>query len=638
MTKTNPIFDLDEQDSDQLIGLEENRLGRYVLKRLLGRGGMGAVYEAISDDNKRVALKLLDPKLSRNPEFKSVFLHEIVHLSRSRHDGLVKFVDSFFSTLGTLALVMEYVDGVTLRCRLHERPGRRLPLEQVALIGIQIAGAIGSLHEQGIVHGDLKPENLMLVPGADPDDPEHAKVIDFGIARTINQTGLSGAHDHDFGSPPYQAPEQLTSRLFTRASDVYALGILLHEAAAGHPPLVGTLDPFSLSQELPQPFLGLLRRMIASNPAERPSMKEVERILDEIACSLIPSRITPLHWEKSSAPRQEMAVGVSARGEKQNSGKPRTRTASHLLRAVSAVLLVGTLAASTGMILDARKRSAAQPQAPYRMSYVPASVVSVGSTPGEVETAYGQCIKEACEIKKECDAPNRLCGRDAFERELTQHRVLIPHDFFVDNELVTKGEWVHYMNNMDPRKRVEEDRDTHKPRYIYLDNNLIYDLHEMRNDIQLVDGRYAVKSGREDQPVEQVSWIGAYNYCRFKGKQLLTEAHWEYLKTRATSSGSERLNMSPGLSEWVADGHRSQYAPCQEPCPVPSPEKDTMDPTGYRVVRGCSSADLPVYCRSSSRGYQKANAAPRDVGFRCMTPIEAHASVAQKPAFGCSIR
>lgn len=635
MNKTNPFFDSDRQDSNPLIGLEENRVGRYVLKRLLGRGGMGVVYEALSDDNQRVAIKLLDPTLSSDPEFKSVFLHEIVYLSRSHHPGLVKFVDSFFVTLGTLALVMEYVNGVTLRSRLHSVPDRRLPLEQVLLLGMQVASAIGSLHEQGIVHGDLKPENLMIVPGTDDEELGSVKVIDFGIARTINQTGLSGTRSKEFGTPLYEGPERAAHRLCTAGSDVYALGVLLHEAAAGQPPMLGTSNPFSLSTELPPSFVNLLRQMLASDPGERPSMGEVERRLSEIASDLVPSRMTPLFWEKAAAPRQELPLAASARGERLNSG--RRQGLVTVRRGALATALLG-LAAVVATQSGKAGRSGAAP-APDGMSYIEAGVAPIGSTSEEANASYAQCLKEACQSRNQCGEPNPSCHRDSFEREQPRHRVLLSHDFYVDNELVTKAEFARFLNNLPPRRRVEPDRDTHVLRYVYVGNDLIYDLHELRNDIQLQDNKYVVKDGRENQPVEQVTWIGAYYYCRYKGKELLTEAQWEYLKTRAGGmAGAERLNMNPGLAEWVADEHRHQYAPCQEPCADPMRGKNAIDPASYRVLRGCARSDLPVFCRASARGLQKSDTAPCDTGFRCMTPIEdrsQHSGGGQRASFGC---
>lgn len=638
MNKTSPLFESTEQPSRSRESLAESRIGPYVLHRLLGRGGMGEVYEASDDKGKKVALKLLDPELSRNPQFKSIFLHEIVHLSRCHHPGLVGFVDSFFSTLGTLVLVMEYVDGQTLRSRLHAMPGRRLPLEQVVGMGIQVANAVGSLHALNIVHGDLKPENLMMIPGRHEGEPEAVKVIDFGIARSISRTGLSTSSGHDFGSPPYQAPEQRSARICTYGADVYALGILLHEAAAGHPPLIGEADPFSLSQELPQVLRDLMRRMLASDPADRPVMSEVESALEELARTLIPSRITPFHWEKAHASGQDVQP-LSSKGT--SIAVTRKKPPARIRKVVSAVLMAGTVAALLGLMPRLRNQlPGVQPSSPPPggMSLITAGLCVMGSTPQAVEAAYRQCLAEACQQRKQCTEPNQECRMDSFEREQPQHRVLISHDFYVDNNLVTKGEWARFLNNLSPRHRVEPDRDTGKARFIYEGDHLIYDLHELRNDVQQVNRSYVVKRGREDQPVEQVTWIGAQSFCRFMGKELLSEAQWEYLKVNEKSlPGAEQLNMTPGLSEWVADQHRSRYESCQEPCADPVFGRDVIDPTKYRVVRGCSRADLPIFCRATARGYQKADAAPRDIGFRCMTPISPRHSV-QKMSVGCAAR
>ncbi len=214
---------------------------RYQIEEELGVGGMGVVYRARQIElNRPVALKLLRPNLITLPRAELRFHREAQAASTLNHPGVVT-VHDFGWFDGQAYLVMELLEGRTLDRIYAEGP---LELSRLVDLFSQIASAIGAAHEAGLVHRDLKPDNVMITLEA--DGAELAKVVDFGLALfaaapaherlTTEQTVL--------GTPSYMSPEQCRSQPLTPACDVYALGVMLYEALAGRPPFSGesTMD------------------------------------------------------------------------------------------------------------------------------------------------------------------------------------------------------------------------------------------------------------------------------------------------------------------------------------------------------------------------------------------------------------
>src|SRR3954468_12253843 len=184
--------------SDGMIGLErfigEVLDGKYLLERLLGQGGMGAVWLAIHLGTERpVALKLIATEFMRNDEFVERFKREARAAGRLRHPNVVDVTDFGFADVnaGQVAyLVMEYLDGCTLGDVLAEE--KRMPLEWVADILDQVCSAVHEAHQQGIVHRDLKPDNIWLEPNR--LGSYRVKVLDFGIAK-LGEAGAPSLED-----------------------------------------------------------------------------------------------------------------------------------------------------------------------------------------------------------------------------------------------------------------------------------------------------------------------------------------------------------------------------------------------------------------------------------------------------------
>lgn len=253
-------------------------VGRFVVTGLVGRGGMGAVYSARDPDlNREVALKVISEKAAGFAS--EMFIREAQAASALNHPNIVTVHDVIRSG-PTVAIAMELITGTSFRYLC----GTPQPVAKVARWGAQIAHALEAAHAQGIVHRDIKPENLMLRPDG------LVKVLDFGLAR---QAGM----DRDgsvAGTLGYMSPEELLQQPITAASDIFSLGIVLYELAAGTnhfragatTRLIHGIDmpPLPAQQkDIPRELDQLVRAMLSKSPADRPTASEVASRLEAIA-------------------------------------------------------------------------------------------------------------------------------------------------------------------------------------------------------------------------------------------------------------------------------------------------------------------------------------------------------------------
>jgi len=254
-------------------------VGRFVIRRLLGQGGMGQVYEAEDTRLKRpVALKRMAPQLRADEHYRRRFLKEAECASRLNHQHIAGIYD-VFEQEGEVFLVMEFVAGETMRQRMQ----RPFPLDEVLDVFTQCSTALVAAQEQGIVHRDIKPENIMLTPSL------QAKILDFGVARVQPKAGdattqsvLSTAGGMA-GTLAYMPPEALLEKAVDGRSDIFALGVTLYEAVTGqHPFLADTFlntmerilhhapPPVNLvNQKAPAELARIVNKMMSKTPAER---------------------------------------------------------------------------------------------------------------------------------------------------------------------------------------------------------------------------------------------------------------------------------------------------------------------------------------------------------------------------------
>ncbi len=268
-------------DDDPLALVGQLVADRYEVEELLGVGGMGCVYRARHVHiRKQVALKTLHASMLRSAEAVARFEREAVAAARIDHPNVVVATDFGHLPNGRYYLVLEFVQGRDLRHELDDHGKFSLP--RSLTIGRQIASALSAAHPLGIVHRDLKPENVMLVERA--GNPDLVKVLDFGIAKITledkNQplTQLGAV----FGTPQYMSPEQAGGKAVDGRSDLYSLGIILHEMLTGQLPfdaadalgfimqqLNGT--PTELPAWVPEPLRQLVHSLLEKDPANRPA-------------------------------------------------------------------------------------------------------------------------------------------------------------------------------------------------------------------------------------------------------------------------------------------------------------------------------------------------------------------------------
>lgn len=256
--------------------------GRYFVRKLLGSGGMGAVYEAEHVQlKKRVALKVLHGHMSVKPEVQARFEREAVAAGRINHPGVAAATDFGRLPDGAFYLVLEYVDGSSLADVLLDTP--ILPPERAFRITAQICAALVAAHGQGIVHRDLKPDNVML-SGLGEED--FVKVLDFGIAKMQSEEPAEGQARLTraglvFGTPEYMSPEQARGSLVDHRTDLYALGMIAYEMCAGRSAfraddLMAILTaqmadpPPPLPAVVPPPFAIVILQLLEKDPARRP--------------------------------------------------------------------------------------------------------------------------------------------------------------------------------------------------------------------------------------------------------------------------------------------------------------------------------------------------------------------------------
>ena len=201
--------------------------GRYEILQLLGRGGMGAVYKARDTELDRiVALKLIRPELARNPEILRRFKQELILARQVTHKNVIRIFDLGQSD-GIKFITMDFVEGRDLRVLLVERG--KFPGEEASRLMLQICRALEAAHAEGVIHRDLKPQNIMVTGDG------RVYVMDFGIARSAHLPGMTqtGAL---VGTPEYMSPEQARGEKLTERSDLFSLGVIFYELLTGKSP------------------------------------------------------------------------------------------------------------------------------------------------------------------------------------------------------------------------------------------------------------------------------------------------------------------------------------------------------------------------------------------------------------------
>ncbi|MHC4598952.1 MAG: protein kinase domain-containing protein, partial [Planctomycetota bacterium] len=281
-------------------------VGGCEIIRLLGRGGMGTVYEAMHVAlNKRVALKILSPQLTDHPVLIQRFLQEARTAAKLDHPHVVQ-VQDVGQDGPHRYIVMQYVEGNSLS-QLLDRAGK-LSLQRSLEIGLQVAEALAAAHAMGIVHRDVKPGNVMIQPDG------NAKIADFGLAKEIDADKSLSKAGQVLGSPHYLSPEQADGRTVDLRTDIYSLGVTLYHCISGKRPFtarspVGVIvkhlkdappDIRKVAPDIPPVVATLILRMMAKRPRDR--YKDCREVCKALHAILHPGAPAPPVVEERSQP------------------------------------------------------------------------------------------------------------------------------------------------------------------------------------------------------------------------------------------------------------------------------------------------------------------------------------------------
>jgi serine/threonine protein kinase/tetratricopeptide (TPR) repeat protein len=282
-------------------------LAHYRIVSALGSGGMGEVYRATDTKLGRdVALKVLPPDMARDPERLARFQREARAVAALNHPHIVT-IFSIEESDGVHFLTMELVEGLSLDRRIS--PGG-LPAQQIVEIAKALADALSAAHEKGIIHRDLKPANVMVT------DTGRVKILDFGLAKDISATNtgdatLTSAQTQIgviMGTPAYMSPEQLSGRPLDHRTDIFTLGVLLHEMCTGHRPFTGQSsaeltsailrdDPPSIitaRSDLPSDLVRIIRRCLEKDPVHRiQTARDIGNEFRDMSRTQTPSHFPP---------------------------------------------------------------------------------------------------------------------------------------------------------------------------------------------------------------------------------------------------------------------------------------------------------------------------------------------------------
>jgi len=539
--------------------------GRYRIDNVLGRGGMGVVYSATHIHlDTTCAVKILHPEMVSNQGAIERFRREARAAGRIQHPNAIQVTDFGVAPENVVYLVMELVHGPTLREIVRDKGA--LSLEQAGKILHQVCGAVHAAHESGVIHRDLKPDNIIVQKVAAGD---RVKVLDFGIAKlrernlapdsipfteelprenTLTEAGML------IGTPQYMSPEQCRARKLDPRSDVYSLGIVLYEMLAGKLPYTGeTPIEIVIKQikhevprirdvmpSIPPPIEDVIIRALAKDPDDRFASAR------EFAAAFERAR-------HDSQGFDELTVAPTLSGITDDLGRV----------TVSQRPVVDYQAAADAPVFDRRSDSRKERLKLFKSSYLFVLAAFIGLVILAIYLSTHRAKLEPVPMKNPGSAPGA-----AVEGMV----------------LIEGGKFIMGRNNGDADERPEHEVDVAS---FYLDKYEVTN----RQYKAFIDatghaapGHWRVNSSYDpaeaDVPVTNVTWNDARDYAQWKGKRLPKEAEWEY----AARSGSKEL-LYPWGNEFVQGNANVYRQGNSRPAPVGSYTKDST-PAGIFDLAG----------------------------------------------------
>jgi eukaryotic-like serine/threonine-protein kinase len=593
-------------------------IGKYEILEELGRGGFAVVYKARDVELDRiVALKVLRPALSDDPDFVARFKQEARAAARLQHPDIVVVHDAT-QIDGQLIIAMQYVEGRTLRDELTQGI---LPPDRVLAILEQIAGALDYAHQHGVVHRDVKPANILL---EDTDQGVHATLLDFGLAKAMEASTALTSQGTLLGSPEYMAPEQADSNRAKEigpATDRYALGIVAYQLLTGRVPFPGNTpatlhdhlhstppDPHVLRSEVSPQVGAVLLKMLAKAPAERyASAREFVAALRQAAAPpvihAIPRQTSRWVWGALLGVLAVVAVGIILSlilSQPENQVIPTPRTTVPVFH-------------DTATVPPSPTNRPASTDTPVPTPVVPSPVPAPGVGSQRLRATDGVTMVYV-------PAGTFKMGSDSGDSDEKPVHDVTLDAFWIDRTEVTNAQYAQCVSAGQCAAPPVTKSATGASYY----GNSQY-------------GNY---------PVIYVSLNDADKYCKWAGGHLPTEAQWEYAARGpqsvtypwgndrpndtllnynqkigdATSVGSYprgaswvgAFDMAGNVWEWVQDWYGA-YSDSAQTNPTGPASGNT------RVLRGGSWNDDGYYVRAALRNnYGILGLIRNDVGFRCV--------------------
>ncbi len=483
-----------EMATGQILG------NRYEIKECIGSGGMGAIYTArrihIGDT---VAVKVLRPEVVQDSQSRERFQREARAAAKLHHPNAVVVHDFGQDADGTTYIVMEYLEGRSLRDVMSDE--KTMPLLQALSIMKQACAAIEAAHRLGIIHRDIKPDNIIILDSH--DGTPHVKILDFGIAKLLDRTNDTGEIDPTLtqvgtviGTPNYMSPEQCQGESLDARSDVYSLGIVLYEMLTGVQPFTAKNSTGVVIKHVTEKP----RRLISLNPyvpaeVERVVLKALEKkpeARQQSALDLAREFETAVQQPsqpKSFAPVAQMAetrVATKVTTPVVPSAKP-ARAPLYVAAGAAVILLIGGL--SWGLV-GFQQTPKPQPSAkdistqlpPQKAEPTPVATVKPLTAPEGMTLINGGDFNMGRDDGDDMDQPSHTAN---------------VKQFFIDQTEVTNEAYKKFLDAVNypaPPSWKE--------------------------------GNFA--AGLESHPVTDVTWEDAMAYAKWAGKRLPTEEEWEY--------------------------------------------------------------------------------------------------------------
>jgi serine/threonine-protein kinase len=450
---------------------------------------MSSVYKARDPNLKRtVAVKIIHPHLSENSEFVKRFEQEATAVARLRHPHIMQ-VHDFNHDSNTYFIIFEYIPGEPLdqRLRALKEAGLKMPFDDVLQIMATLCDAIAYAHEQNMIHRDLKPSNIILNLLGKPI------LLDFGIAKIVGGNIVQTATGATMGTAAYMPPEQVTSESIDHRADIYSLGVMLYEMAAGRPPYEGNspitvmmkhvqepLPDISLyNSNLPAIFVTIIERALAKNPADRYlTAAEMAAALRHVQQQILATQSTQMTKTVAASLQTESTTAVPIQSVTKSNPLPQSvgETVNSAAAAKVApkskrswtipLVIVGivTLIALAAFVLPGLFSSAVTPTS-AGMVKIPGNTYIVASDRGGGEYAPPQEVTLA--------------------------------DYWIDRTEVANADYAAFL----AENKAEAPASW--------------------------DGSSFFPTGTDQLPVRGVTWAAAVEYCKAQGKRLPTEAEWE---------------------------------------------------------------------------------------------------------------